>query len=255
MSDSIFKVLRRCVCRNAVLLSVLALASGLALATSAQARGREKFCRPDNGAIAADTSAPVNAGFLAKMRETGVTTIIRYYDQPDETLPGKTLRRAERDLILSEGFSIAVVFQHWNKIFSSFTARQGAADGARALQLAQENLQPQGGLIWFGVDGGWGLPHHLQSIEAYLAAAGAVLKPAGYRVGVYGSGRVCRAMLDKGVAERCWLANAKGWPDYRAHHDSGDWVIKQSLPERCGDREVDFNFARAPGVDFGAFGK
>jgi hypothetical protein len=111
------------------------------------------YCSRDPRVEAVDLSAPVNQSFLDQMQAIGINTIIRYYDHEDETLPGKTLRKAERDLILTNGFKTAVVFQHRNNQFASFTALRGRQDAERSLALAAENSQPKGSAIYFGVDG------------------------------------------------------------------------------------------------------
>ena len=74
-----------------------------------------------------------------------------------------------------------------------------------------------------------------------------------YRVGVYGSGQVCSAILDRGLADYCWLANARAWPGYNAHLASGRWQMRQLMPGKCGDREVDFNFLPSRSAYFGQF--
>ena len=74
------------------------------------------------------------------MKAIGVNTIFRYYDHEDETLPGKTLRRAERDAIVMNGLKMGVVFQHRNNQFASFTALRGRQDAGRSLILAAETL-------------------------------------------------------------------------------------------------------------------
>ena len=58
------------------------------------------YCVKDTQIAAVDLSAPVDQAFLNQMQASGINTIIRYYDHEDETLPGKTLRKIERDLIL-----------------------------------------------------------------------------------------------------------------------------------------------------------
>jgi len=70
------------------------------------------FCVRDLRVDAVDSSAPVTQPFLDRMKAIGISTIIRYYDHEDETLPGKTLRRGERDAIVMNGFKMGVVFQH-----------------------------------------------------------------------------------------------------------------------------------------------
>jgi len=100
-------------------LACLLFASFTVWASTAQAG---YYCANDPGIEAVDLSEPVDQGFLDTMRGIGIKTIIRYYDHEDETLPGKTLRREERNLILANGFATAVVFQHHNNEFASFTA-------------------------------------------------------------------------------------------------------------------------------------
>ncbi|HMO30092.1 glycoside hydrolase domain-containing protein [Enterovirga sp.] len=229
---------------RALALSLLLLMPGLAEA---------RHCRPKSGAVAADTSAITTAPFLARMKEIGVSTIIRYYDHEDETLPGKTLRAPERDLIAGSGFRLLVVFQHRNDRLPTFTPERGAADAARALDLARENAQPGGSAVYFGVDGPWG-ERERPLVRAYFREAAPAIRAAGYRIGIYGGGYMCRAMAEEGLADLCWLANARSWPGYAERlADRRSWRLRQALPETCGGRAVDFNFPSSPGADFGQF--
>lgn len=213
------------------------------------------YCAPNNDAAAVDLSDRVDQAFINKMKNIGVQTIIRYYDHEDETMPGKTLRRKERDLIISNGFQIAVVFQHNNDKFASFTPTRGQQDARRSIVLAAENLQPKGSAIYFGVDGGWKKPEELASIKGYFTAVNRALKGKGYRVGVYGSGLVCKELLHEGLAELCWLANSKSWPGYDEYHNTLNWRLLQLSPANigCGGREVDFNITNGRDVDYGQF--
>jgi len=218
------------------------------------ARADENLCFRNSGAVAVDLSVPVNQAFLTTMRDVGVRTIIRYYDHEDETIPGKTLRRAERDLIVGNGFDILVVFQHWNQRLKSFTPQRGKADAERSLVLALENRQTPDSAIYVGVDGHWGSPSELEAIKAYFAAAKARLKYTPFRIAAYGSGLVCNELLNAGLAEMCWLSNAKSWPGYRDFIKSGRWTLVQRLSQNCGGRNVDFNLGNGVDRDIGQFG-
>ena len=224
------------------LLAILAL-----WAPGASARD---YCARDPRIEAVDLSAPVSQSFLDNMRAIGIKTIIRYYDHEDETLPGKTLRRSERDLIVLNGFKTAVVFQHHNDQFGSFTALRGSLDAERAIALAAENSQPQGSTIYFGVDGPW---TELSNIMAYFSKVYARLVRTGHRVGAYGSGLVCNALLTSGLAETCWLAAPTAWPDYHAYYQTRRWGLAQLRPTQCGGRSVDFNLVNGTGADYGQF--
>jgi hypothetical protein len=213
------------------------------------------YCADDSRIEAVDLSAPVDQNFLDTMRGTGIKTIIRYYDHEDETLPGKTLRRDERNLIATNGFQTAVVFQHHNNRFASFTALRGQQDAERSLALAQENSQPRGSAIYFGVDGPWQAAYELANVAAYFQELKARLVGFGYRIGVYGSGLVCNMLLSTGLAELCWLGAPTAWPDYHAYYQTRRWGLAQFRTSRCGGRSVDFNLANDRVADYGQFAR
>ena len=213
------------------------------------------YCADDSRIEAVDLSAPVDQNFLDAMRGTGIKTIIRYYDHEDETLPGKTLRRDERNLIATNGFQTAVVFQHHNNRFASFTALRGQQDAERSLALAQENSQPRGSAIYFGVDGPWQAAYELANVAAYFQELKARLVGFGYRIGVYGSGLVCNMLLSTGLAELCWLGAPTAWPDYHAYYQTRRWGLAQLRTSRCGGRSVDFNLANDRVADYGQFAR
>jgi Domain of unknown function (DUF1906) len=233
--------------------SVCMLLAGFAtLASTAHATD---LCVRDPRVEAVDSSAPATQGFLDQMKAIGINTIIRYYDHEDETLPGKTLRRGERDVIVMNGLKLGVVFQHRNNKFGSFTALRGRQDAERSLVLAAENSQPQGSAIYFGVDGPWNAPYELANIMAYFQEVNARMAGTGYRVGVYGSGLVCNTLLTNGLAELCWLAAPSVWPDFSAYYQTKRWRLVQLPTTQCGGRSVDFNLANGMEAEYGQFGK
>jgi hypothetical protein len=203
---------------------------------------------------AVDSSAPVTQSFLDRMKAIGIRTIFRYYDHEDETLPGKTLRRGERDAIVMNGLRMGVVFQHRNDKFTSFTAWRGRRDAERSLLLAAENSQPKGSAIYFGVDGPWRTPYELAAIMAYFREVNTSMAGSGYRVGVYGSGLVCNTLLANGLAELCWLAAPASWPDFSAWYQTQRWKLVQLPTTQCGGRSVDFNLANDTQAEYGQFG-
>jgi len=237
--------------RSAELVVVL-LAS---LSFWANAAHAASYCANDPRIEAVDLSAPVDQGFLNTMRGIGIKTIIRYYDHEDETLPGKTLRREERNLILTNGFKTAVVFQHHNDQFPSFTETRGRQDAERSLALAGENSQPRGSAIYFGVDGPWQAAYELANVATYFRELKARLAGFGYRIGVYGSGLVCNMLLSTGLAELCWLGAPTSWPDYHAVYQTRKWGLAQLRPSQCAGRSVDFDMANDGVADYGQFSR
>lgn len=88
------------------------------------------------------------------LQDLGVSTLIRYYDHVDETLPCKTLMPEETAALLDAGFSLLAVFQsNGDDPLTFLTPGRGAADANRAIDLALMNGQPPGSAIYFGVDG------------------------------------------------------------------------------------------------------
>ena len=213
------------------------------------------YCKDHSGVHAVDTSFKVTKKFLDRMRVVGVSTIIRYYDWEEETIPDKTLRKNETGLIRGEGFQLAVVFQHNNDKFSSFTEERGRIDTERSLELAAENNQPSGSGIYFGVDGDWPKQKELEAIGKYFTAVNSIIMRNGgaFRVGGYGSGKTLQYLLAEELAELMWLANPPGWIGYDKFLKSKKWHLRQLLPGKCGGRSVDFDFCREDGNDFGQF--
>jgi hypothetical protein len=191
------------------------------------------------------------------MKKLRITTIIRYYDHVDETIRGKTLRRGERDLIFRNNVKVAVVFQHHNDLLGTFTLERGQVDADRSLVLARENLQPRGSAIYFGVDGPWKDPDEIASVKAYFNALKARLADSGFRIGVYGSGLMCRQIISAGLAELCWLAKPQSWPEYTQYHESNKWNLLQIASPRkqsCAGHSVDFDNSNSLNGNFGQFG-
>jgi Domain of unknown function (DUF1906) len=212
------------------------------------------FCSPNSGALAFSMDHPVRQAFLNELKKTGVETIIRYYDHEDETLPGKTLRRKERDLIISNGFKIAVCFQHHNDRLTSFSADRGHQDARRSLDLARDNLQPQKSAIYFGADLDPRRQDELQSIFAYFQAINSTLEHSGFRVGVYGSGLICRQIAELNLAELCWLACPTAWAEYIQYYRSKQWKLAQALEKSCANERGEFNIGNGRDADYGQFG-
>jgi hypothetical protein len=134
-------------------------------------------CAPNPGFTTADFSVSLvglsagNRAALTELRRFNVTTVFRYYDHVNETLPGKTLHRTESDAILAAGMRLGVVFQHHNDDPAKFLIPEiGRKDADRALALALENKQPRNSAIYFGVDGP---ERHLDNlIKEYISSSG-----------------------------------------------------------------------------------
>ena len=103
----------------------------------------------------------------------------------------------------------------------------------------------------------------LPFVEHYFREVNRVVTANGkkYKIGVYGSGAVCKHIRAKGLAEQCWLAMSTGWPGYKEVLKSGKWSMAQQLSTFCkgwkfNDREmVRFDFNRVNGGNLGQWSK
>src|SRR5579875_2370133 len=105
----------------------------------------------------------------------------------------------------------------------------GYNDAITAYGEAKAVGQPAGSAIYFAVDFN---AQRLAPIERYFRGVAAGLAAAGggraeYKIGVYGSGVVCAAIKQAGLAQYSWLSNATAWSGSR---DYDDWDIRQSGP-------------------------
>jgi len=181
---------------------------------------RQGFLARDPRIEAVELSAPVSQKLLDNMRWIGFKTIIRYYDMTMNPAR-KTLRRAERDLILANGFKTAVVFQHHNDQFASFTgggkARMPSVDRAR-----QGRLSTESSAIYFGVDGPWKeLTGIIALLHGSLRETSCEPLPASASMA---RGSFCDALLTS-VMLTCWLAAPTRWPATTpiTRREDGDW--------------------------------
>jgi hypothetical protein len=250
--------------------SVFALGAAVLASPSLEAIAAP-ICESGKGYVAADISQQVNGDFLDKIKSIGINTVIRYYDWKNETLPGKTLTRLELELIASKDMNLAVVFQHNNDCLCTFMdGRRGNIDAQRALELAKSFDQPPGSAIYFGVDGvdaqflellrGSGLSSDVKYadgfihnyIRSYFTNIKDNLVSKGYKIGVYGSGKVCADLLDMKLVDFCWLANATNWPGYNRFEKTKKWILKQQLPTTdCFGLELDLNVGDPANGTFG----
>lgn len=202
-----------------------------------------------------DTASTTTAS-LGWLKAAGVRTVFRYYAtaaQPE--VPQKQLTEAEANAILDAGLSLAIAFQYYNNRKENIHADRGRADGATVLQRIETFGQPKGSAVYFGIDGDW--PDKSADILAYFTEVSAALKPAGYRVGVYGSGATCRQVLDAGLADLSWLAYAPAWSGAASFYNSGRWTLFQAGLDTtaASGLRIDTNLIRPGVTDFGQWSR
>ncbi|MGD9615947.1 MAG: glycoside hydrolase domain-containing protein [Alphaproteobacteria bacterium] len=185
-----------------------------------------------------------------ELKGSGLHFVARYYRSPVSRWPALTAEEAGS--ISSNGMKVVAVWQHLSHRPDHFTYERGHSDAVNAYQQARVLGQPSGSAIYFAVD--YDAPardiagvvqQYFRGVHAGLAAAGGGSPP--YRVGVYGSGAVCRYLKRIGLAEYAWLSASTAWYGSR---DFTDWNIKQGLRSSMVSFNHGLNEARG---DYGGF--
>lgn len=194
--------------------------------------------------------------YLAALKAMGVRAIFRYYAQAAQPeVPQKQLTVAERDAILDAGLAIGSVYQYYSNVPANIHGTRGTQDGEIALARAASFAQPAGSAIYFGIDFDWspGDTARREAILAYFQSVAALVKPAGYRVGVYGSGATCAAVLDSGQAELAWLVNSPGHTGASTFYNSNRWRLFQNGLDTkiAGGIQIDTNLINPSQTEFG----
>ena len=145
--------------------------------------------------------------------------------------------------------------KHGDKI-AAFSKDLGKLDAAYVADYGQNAIgQPQGSTVYYAVDLDAGSSEIQKNILPYFqgVAAGLGATPR-YEIGVYGSGAVCKAVLDAGLAKRAWLAQSKGWTGYQAFLNSKRWSMRQLMPDTIAGVACDPNVPNSEKPDIGDFG-
>ena len=205
---------------------------------------------------ALDTSQ--NIGHLAGcLRQSGIRAVGRYYTK--NRGHAKILTRLEADALASAGIRVWVTYQNRQDRAADFTREKGLAAASDAIEYAQNVIhQPLGTGIYFSVDFDATPKHYQQNILPYFNAVSEVFasKQNPYRIGVYGSGAVCKDLLAAKLVSLTWLSQSTGFRGTAIFKSSNQWNIFQRLgvSQFCDlkDRPDPDDINAALG-DFGAF--
>lgn len=192
------------------------------------------------------------------LKGAGVTTVVRYYSE-FTGIPGKRLTRSEAAALAAAGLRLGAVYQDAQNKPGHFTQSRGVRRGRYAYGYAQDTIaQPPGSAIYFAVDFDAGEAQVESAVIPFFRGVSRAFDEAGggasdYRVGVYGSGLVCRLVLEAGLADFAWLAAARGWRETQAFDDSGRWCLKQNPESTLCGLGVDIDDVNPDRPDSGAF--
>ncbi|QJE02916.1 DUF1906 domain-containing protein [Massilia forsythiae] len=193
------------------------------------------------------------------LRQQGYDFVLRYYSHNG----AKNLCLGEARALAQAGLRIGVVWESAGTHASFFSRAQGLSDGAAAFQMAHEKIgQPFGSAIYFAVDYDPTQADIDGPISNYFTGVRAALYVAtqgqpSYRVGVYGSGLCCGALVEREVASLSWLSQSTGFAGSKQYADQMKYDLIQTMPTRIGgDCGIELSIdpdATRPDCDAGLF--
>lgn len=192
---------------------------------------------------------------IERLKQSGYDTVIRYYSRSE----WKRLSQTEAVALGRGGIRLGVVYQNRQNQTADFNAAAGEAAGQSADDYGRNVIfQPGGSAIYFAVDFDASesevrdnIVPFFQGVRTGLGASPGTASD--YRVGVYGSGRVCRMVVASGLAEFAWLAQAKGWGEYREYMAGMQWHLVQDMPAKICGLDCDPDETNPAQPDFGSF--
>jgi len=177
---------------------------------------------------------------LSQLKNAGTTAIIRY----DHRMSGswKQIYPAEARAIADHGLKLGIVYEGAGSTPSTFTKGSGYKDALYSRRIAPDRGQPKNSAIYFAVDFDASQSQVDKKIIPYFQGVNDALDGSGLYVGVYGSGLVCRQLLEHNLVTCTWPTCSKGFTGSRSYIASRAWHIWQAICDRdVHGLSLDFN--------------
>lgn len=188
--------------------------------------------------------------YLPKL--SSVHTVIRYITSLSPSSE-KHVKLPEVKAIKAAGKKLALVHEVYGDFkhagHGGISAADGRRDGAYARKVLPKLGAPAGACVYFAVDTDGTAAQLKNNVLPYFQAVRAAFDDGEYRVGIYGPGAFCQAVLDAEYVDLCWLANAKGWKGFNAFKPKA--ALVQQLPTRISGLDVDPDYSQVE--DWGQF--
>lgn len=190
--------------------------------------------------------------YLSALKNAGVTGIIRYDNRlgPNNE---KQVKSPEARAIADAGLSLGIVYEGQGDRASAFSRDSGRRDAAYSLGQMKARGQPPGSAVYFAVDFDAVGAQIGNNVLPYFRGVADSLVGSNVVVGVYGSGLVCRSVLDAGLASLAWLSCSMGWSESRAFAKTKRWTLLQHLPKDVAGIDCDANDLRPGAESWGGF--
>lgn len=205
---------------------------------------------------------PWYAGGKARaLKAAGIETVIRYYNfQNSRTFPQKRLTLAEAEELCAAGLQLGAVFQQRQNQIRDFSRAKGLRAGKQAFTIASDQVgQPVGSGIYFSVDFDANADEIKSAILPYFAGVKEGMEAEGggealFRIGAYGSGLVCRTLVQAGLIDLSWLSMSRGFRESREALAAGEYNLNQIPPAKTLlGLGVDYDEVNPAKPDFGGF--
>lgn len=194
-----------------------------------------------------DTAVDITAA-LPALKASGVKTVFGYMSSINPA-GAKCLNPLRVKAIAARGMKVGLVHEGWGGLDGKgITAEDGIRDGSYCRAKASLLGAPKGACIYFACDKDFSSAEITNLVLPYFRAIRQQFADGFYRVGVYGSGKICQTVMDYGLANLSWLAQSKGWTAY------SDWLAKasdvQGAQTKLDGVEVDSDVAQGDIGDF-----
>lgn len=204
---------------------------------------------------ALDSSLPLKDK-ISCLKNNGITAVGRYYTSSKTNK--KLLKPDEANALSRAGIHIWAVYQDRQDRLSDFSHAKGLAAGADALSYALNTIkQPSASAIYFSVDFDPSKSEYENSVKPFFEGVNEAFAQGNspYRIGVYGSGLICRSLLDAVLVTYTWLSMSTGFrgtPEFTA---SNKWHLLQRREVKgfCNLSSVDPDDINGNKLDFGGF--
>src|SRR6266702_202855 len=193
---------------------------------------------------------------LAALKALGIEAIIRY-DNRLGPHGEKQVKSDEARAIADAKMRLAIVYEGAGDKVSQFSEGLGYLDAKYSRQKAPERGQPDGSAVYFAVDFDATAGQVESRIIPYFQGVKRAFEEEGggvdLRVGVYGSGLVCRTVKKADLADLTWISCSMGWAESRAFLAAGDYTLRQHTPKTIAGLDTDPNDINPDVTDIGDF--
>lgn len=189
---------------------------------------------------------------IVHLQADSVSTVIRYLS-PINPAGAKCVKEPEARALAEAGIKLGLVNEGWGDFaHGGISAGAGSRDGEFCAAYAPKIGAPAGACIFFAVDVDASLSQIKKLVLPYFSAINDELDGSGFVIGVYGSGDVCKAVIEDEGAKLAWLSCSMGWSGSRDYlkEKPKELVLVQHLPRTLANLDCDPNDSLG---DFGDF--